>query len=61
MVFNLHLIVNQSCHLFTLNPELFLKEVNTDCFLVAFGERATAISKQKHKRLNIEALVEGNI
>ena len=55
--FNLHSIKNKSCHLLTLNPELFLKKVNANGFLVAFGERATAISKQKQKILNIEALL----
>ena len=55
--FNLHSIESKSCHLLTLNPELFLKKVNANGFLVAFGERATAISKQKQKKLNIEALL----
>ena len=42
----------RSCHLFALNPELFLQEVNTNSFLVAFGEGAPAISGKEKSYKN---------
>ena len=53
-----HLIERQGsfriCHLFALNPKLFLQKVNTNSFLVAFGEGAPAISgKEKVIKTNL--------
>ena len=56
-------IKHKSCHLFTLNPQLFLEEVNADGFLVALGERAPTISGQSKfqtKEKNIEGATSGS-
>ena len=52
-------IKHKSGHLFTLDPQLFLEEVDADGFLVALGERAPTISGQSKfqtKEKNIEDL-----
>ena len=53
-------IKHKSGHLFTLDPQLFLEEVDADGFLVALGERAPTISEQSKfqtKEKNIEAIL----